>query len=260
MYKANTKRRRNVLFHGFAGARPGPASRGFTRARHPSYVASAVRARLGARGRTGGFTGIERKFFDVETDADVFTTSWATMEPATTNLSAIGQGDGESNRDGRKYVIDSINLKGFLELPGGEATTDPPDSVSVRVCLVLDTQTNGAQLTATDVMDAGQTKDFLAFRRLDNVQRFKVLWDRTFTLQINTLSHIAANLFSNSVQVVSFKKSITFNPPLQVNMSGTTADIANVRDNSLHMIGVSSAFNAAIVPRLSYQCRIRFRG
>ena len=40
---------------------------------------------------------IEKKFFDVEANADAFATTWATMEPATTNLSAVAQGDGESN-------------------------------------------------------------------------------------------------------------------------------------------------------------------
>lgn len=254
------KRRRGVLFHGFTGARPGPAARGYRRGVAPYYSAGARRSRIGRNARIGGFEGIEHKFFDTEVSADAFTTLWASMEPATTNLTAMSQGDGESQRDGRKLSIDQIHVQGFVELPGGETTTDPPDGVVVRICLVLDTQTNGTTIVGTDVMVGGKTNDCFGFQRLDNSKRFRVLWNKIITINEPALSHIAANLFSTCDQVRHFKKTINFNPPLQVNMSSTTANITNVKDNSIHMIGVSTPFNAAIVPRLSYQCRVRFKG
>ncbi len=208
--------------------------------------------------RTGGFVGIETKFFDVEDNNDAFTATWATMEPATTNLTAIAQGDGESNRDGRKYAIKSIHIRGFIEVPAQESQTAPIADQYCRIALVWDTQTNGAALTATDVMDGGQAEDTLAFRNLQFTKRFKVLFDKSITVLVarTNMNEGAVNLFASPLTRVPFKFNKVFNPPIQVLMSGTTADIANVTDNSIHMIGVSES----TVATLSYQCRTRFVG
>ncbi len=233
--------------------------RSTTRARRPfkrprRTNTAAIRRNI----RTGGFLGLERKFFDVESAADAFATTWAAMEPATTNLTAVAQGDGESNREGRKFSILSIHLKGFVKRPASESTTGPFGDETVRVCLVQDKQTNGAQLTATDVMDGGQTEDYLAFRNLQFTKRFNVLWDRTFTLPVSrgAMNEGSINLFATADVRVPFTVNKTFNNPIQVTMSGTTADIANVTDNSIHVIGVGSATSVT----LDYQCRIRFMG
>ncbi len=208
--------------------------------------------------RTGGFLGIETKFFDTETVDDAFSTTWAPMEPATTNLSAIAQGDGESNRDGKQYAIKSIHLKGFVASTSQESSTTPVPDRTVRICLVLDTQTNAAQLVATSVMDGGQTEDIFSFRNLQFTKRFRVLFDRTINIPTARAStnEGAINLFAAPEVRVLFKINKTFNPPIMVNMSGTTADIANVTDNSLHMIGVATGTAST----LSYQCRVRFVG
>lgn len=222
---------------------------------HPGLTAGALIKR---QQRTAGFLGIETKFFDVEADQDAFAVSWATMEPATTNLTAVAQGDGESNRDGRRYAIKSIHLKGHVEAPAVESNPAPVPDQLTRICLVWDTQTNGAQLTATDVMDGGQTVDVLSFRNLQFTKRFRVLYDKTIMLPVGTANtnEGSINLFANALIRRSFKFNKTFDPPIQVTMSGTGADIANVTDNSIHMIGVS----VTTLPTLTYQCRIRFVG
>ncbi len=235
------------------------------RRRRPPMGIRAARRRRGRttrlasfNPRTGGFLGIESKFFDVESSADAFALAWATMEPATTNLSAIAQGDGESNRDGRKYEITSIHVKGQIAFDPLESQVSPPDDLIARVCLVLDNQTNGAQLTATDVMDGGLGSDWLAFRNLQFTKRFRVLRDLTFDIPVarTGMNEGAINLFANGSAKQTFNWNVRFNPPLQVTMSGTTADIANVTDKSLHMIGVGSSTSG----NLTYQSRVRFRG
>ncbi len=251
--------------HGAGYGGPRPFKRSSFRTARGGYAGFAFKAprkmaRPGINVRTGGFTGIENKFIDTQTDDDSFTESWAAMEPATTNLSTVAQGDGESQRDGRVYVIDSIHLKGYIRLPGAELVADVPASVICRIVVVVDTQTNGTTIVATEVMDAGQTKDVLAFRNLQNTLRFKVIWDKTFTLQVNSVSHFAVNSFSNTETLRHFKYNHKFPGGLRVTMSSTEQSIANVRDNSIHLIGVCSPFDAAVVPKLHYQCRIRFRG
>ncbi len=207
--------------------------------------------------RTGGFTGIERKFFDTEHSNQSLSLTWAAAEPATTNLTAVAQGDSESNRDGRKYVIDSIHLRGFFLTTAKESETTPVCDILVRMILVQDTQTNGAQLTATDVMDAGQTDDINSFRNLQFTKRFIVLHDRQYLLRRNNTNEGAVNLFAAAAtRNPSWKINKRFPGGIPVTMSGTTADIANVTDNSIHMIMVADDTSA----RVSYQCRIRFRG
>ena len=233
----------------YSGAKKG----GFKKPRRTAATKSRAR-----NVRTGGFLGLENKFFDVEDNADAFTTSWATMEPTTTDLTAIGQGDGESNRDGRKYEITSIHIKGFIRRPATESNTGPVSDSLCRIALVWDQQTNGAELTATDVMDASGTNDEQAFRNLQFTRRFRVLYDKRFRVNANQggMNEGAINLFANGGIVIPFKINKTFKTPIQVTMSGTTADIANVTDNSIHLIGCASD----ALCTLSYQCRTRFRG
>lgn len=208
--------------------------------------------------RTGGFLGIETKFFDVESVDDAFSTTWAPMEPATTNLTAVMQGDGESNRDGRKYAIKSIHIRGWVGVPAIEAQTAPISDQVCRIALVWDTQTNGAQLTATSVFDGGLTEDLHAFRNLQFTKRFKVLWDKTFKVPVGTanMAQGGIDLFAHALIRIPFKFNKTFKTPISVTMSGTSADIANVTDNSIHMIGVGTHSTTD----LTYQCRIRFVG
>ncbi len=217
-----------------------------------------ARRRGSAMPRTGGFTNMEVKFFDTESTADAFATTWATMEPATTNLTAVGQGDGESQRDGRKYMIRSIHVRGQVIDQATESQTAPSGDGTVRFCLVWDTQTNGAQLTATDVMDGGQTNDIWSYRNLQFSKRFRILYDKTIVIPTgrSAQNEGAANLFASSQTQVQFKINKIFKKPIPVLMSGTTADIANVTDNSLHMIGVGDSTNTL----LQYQCRVRFTG
>lgn len=200
---------------------------------------------------------LELKFFDVESVDDAFSSAWAAMEPATTNLTAVAQGDGESNRDGRKYRIHGIYIKGFIKINGAESATTPPPDVQCRICLVWDKQTNGAQLTATDVMDAGQTVDVFSFRNLQHTERFTVLYDRIYTIKRPQQTNEGAiNLFASPDTLTPIKIMKTFKVPIEVNTDGTTADIANITTNSIHMIGVATAST----PTLSYTCRLRFTG
>jgi len=240
---------------GYAGKKMRPAGSGYG---GPFSKYTRRTGRTPRNARIGGFLGIETKFFDVEAENDAFTATWAAMEPATTNLTAIAQGDGESNRDGRKYAIKSIHIKGFIEVPQQESQTAPIADQYCRIVLVLDTQTNGAQLTATDVMDGGLAEDTLAFRNLQFSKRFIVLFDKKITLHVGraNMNEGAVNLFASPTIRVPFSYNKTFSTPIQVLMSGTTADIANVTDNSIHMIGVSES----TIATLSYQCRTRFVG
>lgn len=207
--------------------------------------------------RTGGFLGLENKFRDFVHVDDAFTTTWTTMEPAASveSISVVAQGDTESTRDGRVYHIKSLHVQGHVTRVAVEAGTAPPDDIICRVVCVLDTQTNAAQLTATEVMLAA-TSNVTSWRNLQFTDRFKILFDKKFILVAKTTNEGAVNSFSSQISWKTFKFNHTFKSPIKVTCKSTEAAVASVTDNSIHIIGTATSTLAL----LNYNSRIRYVG
>lgn len=200
--------------------------------------------------RAAGYLGIETKFVDQSADAAVVTTlAGAENDPATLNLSAIAQGVGESQRDGRKCTIVRLHVKGDLH---AVATTTLSTTNIVRILIVQDTQTNGAQLKSEDVLTA-VTHAYHAFPNLKFSKRFKICKDHTFMMR-PTIA--AGESSSKGTGPFTSRFDWTFKMNMPVIHSGTGDGIANVTDNSLHLIAIGSDSGAV----LSYESRIRFVG
>ncbi len=220
--------------------------------------------RVTRRGRTRRATpqmigNVEVKFVDVETSNDAFANTWSTMEDATNDsVSGVTQGIGESQRIGRKYTIESIHIHALAHIAASESITNPQSAFRGRICLVQDTQTNGVQLTATDVMDGGQTNDFLAFRNLQFTKRFRVIWDKSFVITpVGQTNEGAVNLFANGTYTTGIMKFNKAYPKgIPVLCDGTDATISSITDNSFHVIGVANS--TAVL--LDYQVRVRYTG
>ncbi len=208
------------------------------------------------------YMGLEKKFIDFRVDDDQFGSIWAggEIEDATAlSVSAVAQGDGENNRDGRVYWIHGIYIHGTIDLPATESSTSPDGDVIARVCLVWDKQTNGAQLNAEDVMlTVASGDDIDSYRNLQQVQRFSVLQDKKIRMvgSMAMVNEGSVNLFARAPMKKSFTLNYTFRKPLKVSCSGTAAAIASITDNSLHVIGVASDTAA----RCNYTSRLRFTG
>ncbi len=207
--------------------------------------------------RTGGFLGIESKFIDsTYTDAIVTSIAGAEADPpgagaqtSPGSISGIAQGDGESNRDGRKCTLTSVHVRGSVTRDSASAMTN---AAVIRVVLVQDTQTNGVQLSAENVfVDSGNVEH--QWRNLQFSKRFKVLKDQTFIVQPPAAG---GNGTSNDAGagIRTFKWNIPVNIPVIHN--GTTVAITNVTDNSLHML----AWSSDTLTTLKYQSRVRFVG
>lgn len=208
--------------------------------------------------RQGGFTGIERKFADFEANGDAFATTWATMQ-ASDSISGVAQGNTESQRVGRVYNITSVHLRETVDVAAQKTAGAATGTTTVRVVIVHDTQTNGAELAATSVMDGGQTPDHLSFRNLQFTKRFRILMDKTITIRpVGLASEGAANTFGSGNNQIVWKFNRTFKKPIKVTCSGTSAAVASITDNSIHVIGVANS--VSVTPSLTYQARIRFTG
>lgn len=196
--------------------------------------------------RTGGFLGMESKFLDLAYSATVAATvSGAEADPTGSCLNPVVQGDGESNRDGRKYVITSVYVKGVLSVTGGTSLDDP----TVMLTLVQDKQTNGAQLNSEDVLTSPGIA-INAMRNLQYIGRFNVLK----SMRIDMKPRSAWNGTAFSTSQTPFEMYVKCKIPVFCN--GTTGDVSTITDNSIHLIATSTS--TAVT--LSYNSRIRFQG
>ncbi len=239
-------------------------------ARHRGAPAVGVRPAVrrvfrpqGIGPRTGGFTGIERKFYDTSLVNAALTAPTGAAggehdQSATICLNTITQGDGESQRDGRKCTVQSTFVKGVVTVAAQTNITTLDSAAKIYIALVLDTQTNGAQLNSEDVFKNDSGNALLAgspMRNMQFTQRFRILDTAEFVMQDPNASYDGTNMESQGL-VVPFQ--LSSNMTFSSQYSGTTEDIANITDNSMHIIAYCTSTQLA--PSISYNGRVRFVG
>jgi len=232
--------------------------------------AKMAAARMVANAATAGFLGIEKKFLDMAKGNTTVSSNAALtggeLDPAgvgcTGCLSCPAQGDTEQSRDGKKIVIDGLILKGYVLNPAavdGGPAADTQVSTKVFLAVVLDTQTNGAQLNSEDVFKSlGNDLLFNSCptKNLLFGNRFRILKSQVFDLTPIGMVQTGTTYVYNAVRR-DFDWYIPFKGGLPVNLnSGTDANVANVIDNSLHVVG----FSTSTLPTMGYNARIRFQG
>jgi len=226
-------------------------------------------ARVIANAATAGFLGIEKKFLDMALGTTAISAAAAMTggeaDPSggcSGCLSCPAQGDTEQSRDGKRIVIDGLILKGSVTNPAAVDASPASDTqvpAKVFVCVILDSQTNGAQLNSEDVFK-NLTGDSLgtvnAVKNLLFGNRFRILKSQVFDLTPIGTVQTGTTYVYNAVRR-DFDWYIPFKGGLPVNLNaGTDANVANVIDNSLHVV----AFSTSTLCKLMYNARIRFQG
>jgi len=219
--------------------------------------------------RTAGFLGIEKKFYDTSLAAGTLTapidSTGGEQDPtATSMISTPAQGDSEQNRNGKRINILQCNVTGNVQWPLAQSQTIPPTNAMIYIALVLDTQSNAAQMNSEDCFkNTAADADAAAnpVRNLLFAQRFRVLRKKRINLNLalQPMNEGAAALFAWAKGFVPFDFLVKWPKGLPVNFNaGTTASIANVIDNSLHIIAFSTS--TGVNPVITYNARIRFVG
>lgn len=212
--------------------------------------------------RTGGFIGIEKKYFDsgvsnVSLSADPNATGLE-VDPATVNcLNAIDVGNTQTTRDGSHYIIKSLFLKGTLFVAAQANQTALDVAPDYFIAVVQDTQTNGAQLNSEDVFTnpvAGVAT--CMFRNLQYSSRFKVLWSTKVRGRPVTVTYDGTNIEQGGY--TQFFECSLPKLNIKVQCKGTGNGVADIVDNSLHVIACTSSQNTT--PSIYYNSRIRFVG
>lgn len=218
--------------------------------------------------RTGGFLGIEYKFLDcawngVAVNASTDGSS-GEIQPSTgcTNcISVPAQGDGESNRDGRKYTIKSVWVSGVIDLTALPDQNDAVDMSGFVMALVLDTQANGATIVSEDVFLNPSTSAVAMvpqpLRNLQNSKRFKILAIQHCPITGAYAMTDGANTASLNAQVKPIV-NLSWKGNIVCDSIGTTADVASASDNAIHLIGYNAA--GGITGNFYGKSRVRFVG
>lgn len=186
----------------------------------------------------------ELKFFDTVRATETIATTGTILN---TSLNLIAEGTGEQNRVGRKCTVESVHLKGQVQLPAATS----PTTDRVRLITILDKQANGGAAAVTDYLE---TADINSFRNLTELGRFTLLNDQT--CDVNTRAGAGDSAMSDIYAPES--KTIRVNKRLQIPLefSASLGIISELRSNNIFVIALSQTGQATV----SYTARIRFRG
>ncbi len=239
------------------------------RRRSSSFGLPSKRQALGPRRRrrsrkTAAALGVELKFYDTFLVGSALNvTSDATageQDPsATVVLNSVVQGDGESNRDGRKISMKNISVNGtcaILAQADATALDVPP---TVFLALVMDTQSNGATIVSEQVYCNPGANGRLAthpYRNLQFSRRYKVLATKLLNFPTVDSSYDGTNI-EISGKHIPFRMDVKL-ADIPVTYSGATESIVNITDNSIHVLGWAN--DISHTPQISYNARLRFVG
>lgn len=189
---------------------------------------------------------------------------------ATNCLSAPAQGDGQTQRDGKHIIVRSVQFHAKVRWPaqddvaGAISATNEP----VFLALVWDNQTNASAINSEDVYmlpDDAVSPQLCALplRNPNFGDRYKVIKSWVIYPRMGhsmTPDNTTTAPFTHCIDATY--NSVTYytrcHVPINFN-SGTTADVANVVDKSLHVMAFSAASGSAAAD-VTYVSRIRFIG
>lgn len=195
-----------------------------------------------------------KAFIDNFKTSTAMSDSWlgGELDPVANTLCAPIKGSGSSNREGDKILITDICIKGIVKLATKSEQQDVGTSQAYRILLVLDTQTNGSQLNADNVMTSTNPEVF-SFRDLDYARRFQILisWEG----ELNWKTSFTDNANTGSVGGGSQRFACNLKCQIPVDFKANNGDVGDIVDNSLHIIGCTESEDTVYI---QYVSRVRF--
>jgi len=180
-------------------------------------------------------------------------------------------GTGASERVGRKVTLKSVNLK--LGMLMGDSTSSLDSTEVYRVILCVDRQANGNSALITDVLEAPST--YQSFANMNNCERFKILRDKTYTINRGTAATPIASYTelpgaaatpngggftapASTLFWAEARKDVEMYIPLEMDVeySGATGAIGEVRSNNLRMFIIPQHSGGTTL--VTWSSRIRY--
>lgn len=176
----------------------------------------------------------EKKYFDTVYAA----TGIVTAGGFTTSWNLIPQGTTKNTRIGNKCTVTNINVHGYVNLATQAANAVVGDKV--RWIVFVDRQANGAVPAAiSDLIQTmpGASTDVHSFRNMDNVDRFVILKDKSYTMNQGTQS----GALGSAGVIREIKMNKKCNIPLE--FSSTTGAITEIRSNNIMCLFINTSGN-----------------
>lgn len=194
--------------------------------------------------RRTGFLNIERKFHDVNVEqAEIAVTGSIWQNPNNeASLLRIGEGNGESDRLGRKITLRTLHIRGELSLKP-TVPESPDGAVVIRMIIYQDRQTNGTAATPLEILQnvGPGTLRYYRYRNLSNKSRFNILADVTRSMNSTFATTAGPGALSKHLAI-----NKTLNMPIQYSEESTTGSLSTIRSNNIGILFLKSVGSAAI--------------
>lgn len=142
------------------------------------------------------------------------------------SLNLIDQGDGASQRIGRKICVKGLELRSFLRTIPGTITTN---SLLTRLIIYVDKQCNGTAPDPDDILTGAATLPLMSYDFLPNEKRFIILSD-----EFKVLNQMNADDQAGCFYDVSFPLDF------KIYYSGDTTSVADVSSYNIGLLVLSS--------------------
>jgi len=173
------------------------------------------------------------------------TTYNADTTGTVTALNLIAEGNDNVNRLGRKAMMRTVSVKGFVAAPASGAPVQ-----QARVLVVWDNAANGALPAIGDVLTAINSTAFL---NPNNVARFTILSDKVFSLGS---WDTGATISYASELIKTIDITTRINAPTEY--LGTTAAIASVQNGTVLLLTMGSTAAGASAATCTLGTRVTF--
>ncbi len=158
--------------------------------------------------------------------------------PASTQLTALSQGDTTTTRDGSQVKFTSFRFDYFLK--AGSSSTKS----LARIMIVHDKQTNQTQATATQVLQDSTIVDaIVSGYNIDNVSRFRILYDKVHSMSSTGDSAVIHRIIHKKLN-------------LKVRYDANAGDVTDLTQDSIFLILVGD--QTTNDPNITFQFRLRY--
>lgn len=165
----------------------------------------------------------------------------------------IPEGNGPNQRIGRKITIKKIHFRALIR--GAQTILL---SQRLRVICYLDKQCNGAEASPLEIMKTNNTgTDYIvvdSFRNLENISRFQILFDKTYTLTPPT--NLTATTVVNPGKHIYFNRNV--NIPIEFDTTANDGSLTTIRSNNIGFLYIPDSNTVDSFDVHTGLCRIRY--
>jgi len=175
------------------------------------------------------------------------------------NLCSPTIGSNLDQRVGRAIKICKLWLRFQLEVLADSESSSPPGQ-TVRVQLVLDRQTNGAQMDPVALNNPGTVTwaALASFTNPNGFGRFEILCDKLIPINQRTLAIVSTSTRVAAGNTKYFTMEYEFPEGLVVHFNNTAGGtVTSVIDNSLHVVAAQTDTSTWTL-HMSYTYRVMF--